>query len=218
MTESAFNHIQSSYVAGIYMGGGTGALLHYTPYGRFVEKRGRNSHHVHNEWCMNRFLDALGVCVPQATLHLDSHLNYIMLTEYEEGASRYQPKRDAEQVTHDFVPHALIANWDMLGLDNDNILRRPNGRLTYVDVGGSGPFRAEGKPKGERFTSTVGELDTLRDKNPYELGHITEQDIGQSFDRYGGEDAMYDALPHIHDGQTRKIMRQRIQDVARRVA
>ena len=106
----------------------------------------------------------------------------------------------------------------MLGLDNDNALRRPDGDLSYVDVGGAGSYRAQGAPKGRAFGSTVGELDTLRDKNPYELGHITEQDIGQSFDRYGGETAMNDALQYLQDAQTQNIMRQRIQDVARRVA
>ena len=194
--ELAMAHIRNSQNRGQYLGGSTGARAHDTPQGRFVEKRGNSAGHLLNEFDINQYLNALGVGVPQASLHQEGG-RPTMLTEFEEGAT---------------------ANWDMLGLDNDNALRRPDGSLSYVDVGGAGSYRAQGAPKGGAFGSTVGELDTLRDKNPYELGHITEQDIGQSFDRYGGETAMNDALQYLQDAQTQNIMQQRIQDVARRVA
>ena len=213
----AMAHIRNRQSGGQYLGGSTGARLHETPQGRFVEKRGNSPEHILNEYDMNQYLNALGVGVPQASLHQEGG-RPTMLTQFEEGATRYQPDRDREQVTQDFVPHALTANWDMLGMDNDNALRRPDGSLSYVDVGGAGAFRAQGAPKGQAFGRTVGELDTLRDKNPHELGHITEQDIGQSYDTYGGETAMNDALRHLQDSQTQNIMQQRIQDVARRVA
>jgi hypothetical protein len=215
--ELAMEYIRNRGTGGQYLGGSTGARAHDTPQGRFVAKRGNSAGHLLNEFDMNQYLNALGVGVPQASLHQEGG-RPTMLTEFEEGATAYQPERDRRQVTQDFVPHALIANWDMLGLDNDNALRRPDGSLSYVDVGGAGSYRAQGAPKGGAFGSTVGELDTLRDKNAYELGHITEQDIGQSFDRYGGETAMNDALRYLQDAQTQNIMQQRIQDVARRVA
>ena len=215
--DEAFEHIRSQQGQGRNLGGSTGARLHDTPQGRFVEKRGNHPQHILNEFDMNQYLNALGVGVPEATMH-DTGGKPTMLTQYEEGAVPYNPERDSQQVTQDFVPHALTANWDMLGLDNDNALRRPDGSLSYVDVGGAGKYRAQGAPKGQAFGSSVGELDTLRQKNPREMGHISEQDIGQSYDRYGGESAMNDALRHIQDSQTQDIMQQRIQDVARRVA
>ena len=215
--DEAFEHIRSQQGQGRKLGGSTGARLHETPQGRFVEKRGNHPQHILNEFDMNQYLNALGVGVPEATMH-DTGGKPTMLTQYEEGAVPYNPERDSQQVTQDFVPHALTANWDMLGLDNDNALRRPDGSLSYVDVGGAGKYRAQGAPKGQAFGSSVGELDTLRQKNPREMGHISEQDIGQSYDRYGGESAMNDALRHIQDSQTQDIMQQRIQDVARRVA
>jgi len=213
----AMAHIRNRQSDGQNLGGSTGARLHETPQGRFVEKRGNSAEHLLNEYDMNQYLNALGVGVPQASLHQEGG-RPTMLTEFEEGATHYQPERDSEQVTQDFVPHALVSNWDMLGMHNDNALKRPDGSLSYVDVGGAGPFRAQGAPKGRAFGTSVGELDTLRDKNPREMGHITEQDIGQSYDAYGGETAMNDALQHIQDSQTQNILQQRIQDVARRVA
>ena len=196
------------------MGGSTGARAYDLPMGRFVGKRGDSLQHIQNEYDMNRFLNELGVPVPQA--HMEDGL---MLTQMEEGQRLgFNPSaRDVRQLRRDFVPHATIANWDMLGLDRDNVIRRPDGTLSYVDVGGAGPFRAQGAPKGAAFGSTVGELDTLRDKN-YELAGMSEADIGRSYDAYGGEDAMTQALDVLRQPDTRRIMQQRIQDVARRVA
>lgn len=211
--EQAFDYLRQNRPKGQWMGGSTGARGYDLPMGRFVGKRGDSPQHIQNEFDMNRYLNELGVPVPQAQMQ-----NGLMLTQMEEGQQmgRATPQ-DIRQLTRDFVPHAAIANWDMLGLGRDNVIRRPDGTLSYVDVGGAGAFRAQGAPKGGAFGSTVGELDTLRDKNP-ELAGISEADIGRSFDTYGGEDAMTQALNVLRNPTTRNIMQQRVQDVARRVA
>lgn len=196
------------------MGGSTGARGYDLPMGQFVGKRGDSPQHIQNEYDMNRFLNELGVPVPQAQME-----DGLMLTQMEEGQRLgFNPSAgDIRQLQRDFVPHATIANWDMLGLDRDNVIRRPNGTLSYVDVGGAGPFRAQGAPKGAAFGAKVGELDTLRNKN-HELAGMSEADIGRSYDAYGGEDAMTQALNVLRHPDTRRIMQQRVQDVARRVA
>jgi hypothetical protein len=127
---------------------------------RFVSKRGAHPQHILNEFDMNRYLDALGVGVPDGT-------------------------------------------------------------PTYVDVGGSGPFRAMGGPKGDAWGSGTSDLDTMQFKPPHTqdvFGNMSEQELGQSFDRYGGQDAFMDALQHLQDASTRNIMQQRVEDIARRVA
>lgn len=212
--EQAFDYLRQNRPQGRFMGGSTGARAYDLPMGRFVGKRGDSLQHIQNEYDMNRFLNELGVPVPQAQME-----DGLMLAQMEEGQRLgFNPSaRDVRQLRRDFVPHATIANWDMLGLDRDNVIRRPDGTLSYVDVGGAGPFRAQGAPKGAAFGSTVGELDTLRDKN-YELAGMSEADIGRSYDAYGGEDAMTQALDVLRQPDTRRIMQQRIQDVARRVA
>ena len=212
--EQAFQYLRQNRPQGRFMGGSTGARGYDLPMGRFVGKRGDSPAHIQNEYDMNRFLNELGVPVPQAQMQ-----DGLMLTQMEEGQQMgFNPSAgDIRQLTRDFVPHATIANWDMLGLGRDNVIRRPDGTLSYVDVGGAGAFRAQGAPKGGAFGSTVGELDTLRDKNP-ELAGISEADLGRSYDTYGGEDAMTQALNVLRNPNTRDIMQQRIQDVARRVA
>ena len=146
----AMEYIGGNRGKGQPLGGSTDAQLHDTPQGRFVSKRGAHPRHIQNEYDMNRYLNALGVTVPDAGMYDDE-----MLTEYEEGAEPFDADRDMSQVTRDFVPHAAIANWDMLGMHDDNVLRRPDGSLSYVDVGGAGPYRAQGAPKGARHRTII---------------------------------------------------------------
>ena len=200
------------------MGGSTGARGYDLPMGQFVGKRGDSPQHIQNEYDMNRFLNELGVPVPQAQMQ-----DGLMLTQMEEGQQMgFNPSaRDIRQLQRDFVPHATIANWDMLGLGRDNVIRRPDGTLSYVDVGGSGPFRAQGGLKNDMSPGLWGpgtsDLDSMRERN-WELADMSEADLGRSYDTYGGEDAMTQALNVLRNPTTRDIMQQRIQDVARRVA
>lgn len=204
-----------------YLGGSTGAVQHTMPDGRqVVVKRGAHPAHIQNEYDMNRYLNALGVGVPHASMHEDKDGNPLMMTEYEE-LSRMPLSMDRSRLRQDFVPQALIANWDVLGMNMDNVLIRPDGTPTYVDVGGAGPYRAQGAPKGDAFGPQVGELESMQSKPPHTerfYGGMGEEEMGRSFDAYGGQDAMEQALSSLRDAQTRNIMQQRIEDVARRVA
>ena len=62
------------------MGGSTGARGYDLPMGRFVGKRGDSQGHINNEYDMNRYLNELGVPVPQAQMQ-----DGLMLTQMEEG-------------------------------------------------------------------------------------------------------------------------------------
>jgi len=200
------------------MGGSTGARGYDLPMGQFVGKRGDSQAHINNEFDMNRYLNELGVPVPEAQME-----DGLMLTQMEgENQLGFNPSAsEIRQLHRDFVPHATIGNWDMLGQVRDNVIRRPDGTLSYVDVGGSGPFRAQGGLKNDMRAGLWGagtnDLDTMREKN-HELADISEADIGRSYDAYGGEDAMTQAMNVLRNPNTRDIMQQRIQDVARRVA
>jgi len=205
--------------------GSTGAALRILPSGKkVVVKRGGHAGgnpqaHINNEYDMNRYLNELGVGVPNARM-VEERSRPTMLTDYEEGARpvNYGDKRKLRQ---DFVPQALIANWDVLGMDMDNVLMRPDGNLTYVDVGGAGPYRAQGAPKGNAWGSRVSELQSMQYKPPHTeevYGQMTPKEMGQSYDKYGGSDAMEAALSSLRDSQTRNVLQQRIGDIARQVA
>jgi len=56
-----------------------------------------------------------------------------------------------------FLVDCWLANWDVIGLEYDNILRDDYGAVR-VDVGGSLLFRAQGQPKGKTFGPQVIEV------------------------------------------------------------
>jgi 8-oxo-dGTP pyrophosphatase MutT (NUDIX family) len=86
----------------------------------------------------------------------------------------------------DFAADAWLANWDVVGLVNDNLMKSHggNGDVYRVDHGGGMEFRAQGQPK-PFLGSNVGEWETLRDpaKNPQAaavFGGMAEDELDQS--------------------------------------
>ena len=67
--------------------------------------------------------------------------------------------RKHKDVRKGFGVDAWLANWDVVGLSADNIVKGPGNKAYRIDLGGSMLFRAQGKPKP--FPSDVGELDSL---------------------------------------------------------
>lgn len=85
--------------------------------------------------------------VPGAKTDLSSHL----------GDEAYLAK-----LRRGFAVDAWLADWDVIGLNFDNVVTDENGNPIRIDVGGSMLFRAQGTPKGDKFGDTVPEWDTLR--------------------------------------------------------
>jgi SPP1 gp7 family putative phage head morphogenesis protein len=85
-----------------------------------------------------------------------------------------------------FAVDAWLANWDVVGLANDNMLIK-SGRIIRVDTGGALRFRAQGGLKGDAFGRSVTEMDSLRSaSNPQAkgvFGPMTERQIEDSVER-----------------------------------
>jgi len=62
-----------------------------------------------------------------------------------------------------FAVDAWLANWDVVGLQADNLVKGPGDKAYRIDVGGSMLFRAQGKPKA--FPADVPELESMRDSS-----------------------------------------------------
>jgi hypothetical protein len=72
-------------------------------------------------------------------------------------------QQNSAEVRNGFVADAYLANWDVVGLVNDNIVRDSDGNMHRIDNGGTLTFRAMGTPKGEAFkTDSIPELTTMR--------------------------------------------------------
>lgn len=65
-----------------------------------------------------------------------------------------------KDVREGFAADAWLANWDVVGLQADNLVKGPGNKAYRIDVGGSMLFRAQGKPKP--FPAAVPELETMR--------------------------------------------------------
>ena len=63
-----------------------------------------------------------------------------------------------------FLADAWLANWDVVGLEADNIVSTPEGHAVRIDAGGAMMYRAQGAPKPFPGDS-VAEFNTLRDPN-----------------------------------------------------
>lgn len=96
-----------------------------------------------------------------------------------------QPK---SELADQFVHAAWTRNWDVVGLDFDNMVMLQNGKLSVIDHGGSLLWRAQGDLKPGGLPKIVDELKTLRDasKNSQTasvFGQLTDQDIAQAIQK-----------------------------------
>jgi hypothetical protein len=99
--------------------------------------------------------------------------------------SKADPKKLAksEGAFSGFAVDAWLGNWDVVGLEYDNLQIGADGKAVRVDAGGSLEYRAQGGKKA--FGNTVIELDSLRDAsiNPQAaavFGKMTQADIAAS--------------------------------------
>jgi len=210
--EAAWAEIQSRQPRGQFLGGSTGARGFDLDPGRFVGKRGNHPRHVLNEFDMNRYLSTMGVGVPNAALFHDD-AGPMMLTQFQQGR-HVNPQTDRQKVADDMLAHALIGNWDVTGMANDNALMLPSGQVSYVDVGGSGPWRAQGAHKGDQWGQYVNETETLRRRNPW-YADVEDEDIQEQYNRMGGQYGLLTGLNQVNwnDPNTRDMLQRRIMSL-----
>jgi hypothetical protein len=185
-----------------HLGGSTGATLVGDKHGRyFVKKMGKDSDHITSEGVADGIYRALGVKVPgysmydtpQGKVKLSNHVDGLKLEEVEEKYPGMY-KHLKRQIQEDFVADAFLGNWDVIGLDADNIIvSEKDGSIWRVDNGGSLQYRAQGEKKGEgKFGVTVGEIDSMRDPNVNSsaakiYGDMTKDELKRSFEKFLGK-------------------------------
>lgn len=191
------------------LGGSTGAKLVKSQDTYFVSKKGNHAEHIMAEYGANKAYKALGVPVPEVTLYDEtsgtqvsgqakpSHplmlAEYfqpcIPLGEYLQNSSITQENKDKviAKLQEHFVVDCLLANWDVIGLESDNVLVTTDGMPIRIDNGSAFEFRAQGGLKKEGFSPNVTELDSMRDWiiNPSAAaiyGSISNQEILKQID------------------------------------
>jgi hypothetical protein len=164
-------------------------LYKNTHYKKWVVKHGSalgGFKQTQYESLANDIYAAVGIPVPH---HILDENNKVLILEFIEGVSlakfKSQLPEDFEIVKKDiqkgFVVDALLANWDVIGLNMDNILIPEVDFPPFrIDNGGTFIFRAQGGKKP--FGKAVTELDTMRDKKAAPqasiiFGDLTDTDI-----------------------------------------
>lgn len=116
-----------------------------------------------NELLAAKLYEALDVDVPELTLLWDGDRVGIASKIRPGSESSARVFKQAIGMQNNFAVDAWLANWDVAGLDYDNLLLTRAGTVVRIDVGGSLRYRAQGGLKGAAFGNSVTELETLRD-------------------------------------------------------
>lgn len=147
------------------LGGSTGAQLFKDEKGKlWVVKKGKTFEHLKSEHEANLIYAQLGVNVPRGKLFTDDK---VRISEFIDGkllSSLTGSYRQAaiDHIREDFAVDALLANWDVIGMGQDNIIVDKDGVPWRIDNGGSLEYRAQGGLKGSAWNSAVGEIDSMR--------------------------------------------------------
>jgi hypothetical protein len=145
------------------------------------------------------------------------------LADWKIGKTPAQINEMHKEIGKGFVADALLANWDVAGLSNDNILIK-DGTPYRIDNGGALKYRAQGQPKGAAFGPTIPEFFTLRDsiKNPNTaqiFAHLTNEDIaGQIKQIIGKKDELLNSVGSLDTRQTLEHRLQYLQAVGKAVS
>jgi len=170
---------------------------------------------VQSEWMANNIYQVCGIPVPKQKLYTEAEalvLQFISGILLKDCSQLYKEKLKVK-LGEGFVVDALLANWDVIGLNEDNIIvnNTGGGVVFRIDNGGSLTFRAQGDPK--EFGPEVNELETMRDPkiNPNSakyFGHLTDSVIKDQIQQIIKPNKA-DILAVTSD-ELKKVMEQRI--------
>ncbi len=176
------------------LGGSSGVIAARYEGNLYAIKKARSAHgdpkkeawykeQLKEEYVADKVYEALGFAVPTSRMYKDGAFKVSAFVQGEDLNSLdddHRAKTSAE-LKRGFALDALMANWDVIGLVEDNIRLGEDGRVYRLDNGGSFRFRAQGEPKGASFGEKVGELNSLRVHNKL-YADITEQEITQQIE------------------------------------
>jgi hypothetical protein len=203
--------------------GSTGPKLVKDKNGKLWVMKQDSPQRLENELSADNAYRALGIRVPEsATVSYDGKT--WKMSEYLEGENLkafmgHATPEEREKITNEiqkgFVADALLANWDVIGLTEDNILIH-DGHAYRIDNGGALAYRAQGTPKGEKFNKNMDELQTMRDAslNPQAWKYfkdLTPSEITAQMHEVSKKG--WDVLKTIYDPVTRGMISQRLDTI-----
>ena len=147
---------------------------------RYYVKFYKNSDQARVEFIANAIYKKLGVhAVHSQLFEMNGKLAIASEAIQQSVSVTKEEMQENADVKKGFVADAYLANWDVVGLVYDNIVKGSDGRAYRIDNGGSLIFRAQGGLK-EFSADHIAEFKTMRHPN-YPAGQvfrdITPKDI-----------------------------------------
>jgi 8-oxo-dGTP pyrophosphatase MutT (NUDIX family) len=153
-------------------GGSNPGGIYEAPDGsRWYIKSQKSSEHAGNEALASSLYREAGIEAPEVFLGahapgLGDHQTATRIVDNPQSDLREKikegDKKYLDRIFEGFAMDAWMANWDVAGLNFDNIVSS-NGEPVRIDAGGALIFRAQGTPKGDAFGPVVTEWDTYQD-------------------------------------------------------
>ena len=151
--------------------------------------------------------------VPDSKLYGDKRLlRFVEGDEY--GDLEGKEKADVENIIRKgFVLDTVLANWDVIGANGDNIILGRDGKVYRIDNDGVFDLRARGGEKGFGF-DVLGDMENMKRHNPV-FSKVTNQEL---FEQAG---KLYDNLSLIKatlmakgvNDKTVHIVEERIKEI-----
>jgi len=174
-------------------------------YVKFYDDAGQ----AYGEAIATNIYNALGLKAPKSTLFDPDSPNQAqagrgVANEYVEGktlAKHGLTPEIANKILDGAAADILLANWDTIGLEDDNILVSPTGEPIRIDNGGSLLYRAMGGEKPKSLLNKISEWDVFANDDP---------DQGPSNPSYAGviqaagHSSLDDIMPRMRE-QVEKI-------------
>jgi len=184
-----FKHIIQEALAklpGTQMGSNDGGIHVDTETGeKHYVKYYKNPDQAKTEELTSKLYGLMGLHTlnPKYEQHDDKHA---ISTKYNENLERMKPHhfenldgKQREQIATMYHAAVLTKNWDVVGLEHDNIMRhKETGDLHSIDTGGAFNFRAQGghKDYGPDIAEHKSLLNSSNYSSSHVFGHVFQQD------------------------------------------
>lgn len=209
------------------LGGSTGAQLVRDPATNalFIRKTGANEGHLAEEMAADGIYQALGVNVPEFQEYRNSRGQLVKLSRFIEGKmlGDLDPAAKAaalDEIRKGFAVDALMGNWDVIGMGEDNILVEPNGTVWRIDNGGALRYRAQGALKDPKAWN-AGVVDlwgmrspTINPKAAEVFGRLTPREVAAQVTQLKAQWANAD-LSKITNPQVVDMLAARVDNLSR---
>jgi hypothetical protein len=240
--------------ANVILGKKVGPQKGSNPGGLYVGRDGKKRYvkfynepsKAHAERLANTIYLALGVGAPYSTtFEKNGNVGYASDIIPHKGELRDIPdnqrKQIANKILDGFAADVLLANWDAVGLEDDNIVLDQNNKPVRIDNGGSLLFRAQAGRKPKQMLGDIPEWNGFADEsingsyarifrdagysNPEDIMPRIKQQvarIAQLRKQYGGWDQMiHSVTPTMNAGDASTIaamLDARLKKLAQKVS